>query len=51
MLNLTITELRSISKERRNINEYKGMSIKQLEDLFTKPQKSKYLCKPRSKKP
>ena len=50
MLNLTITELRSTSKG-RNINEYKGMSIKQLVDLFTKPQKSKYLCKPRSKKP
>ena len=50
MLNLTITELRSISKG-RNIIGYKGMSRKQLEDLFTKTQKSKYLCKPRSKKP
>ena len=42
MLILTINELRSISKG-RNIDGYTNVFKKLLEDLFTKPQKSKRL--------
>ena len=35
MLSLTISELISIAK-RRNIDSYKGVSRKELEDLFSK---------------
>ena len=40
MLNLTINELRLIAK-RRNMDGYKSLSKKQLEDLFTKSKRSK----------
>ena len=45
MLNLSISELRLIAKA-RNTDGYKNMSKKQLEDLFTKPQRSKTPNKP-----